>query len=185
MTKRRADAAFSRVMAIAACLVLALSCDTKRESGAAQRESGTAEPYTRYLDAWYSCIECDEGQLDSLVSHSGGRERERSWTDLATAARIGPTASRLSAIRSLAESDYDTVQASLASLNRDPLLSSKDEYAKYELDAYVQRYRVRAAVALRRMDQTRGIAVIDSVLRSEKDSTLLELFKEIRRGNLR
>jgi len=177
MTERRAGVASYRVVAIAACLGLAY-CSTSRDSA-------SAEPSTHYLDAWFSCIECSEGQLDSLESHSGGHERDRVLGELTTAALTGPTESVRSAIRSLAESDYDAVQASLARLKRDQLLSSKDEYAENEVHAYIRRYRTRGAVALLRIDQARGTAVIDSAMRSETDSTLLGLFIQMRRANQR
>lgn len=138
----------------------------------------------RYLDEWYSCIECVGGQLDSLVMQGRGPDADSVWRELSRAVRIGPRTADLGAFQSAAEADYDSVQASLQRLGQETLSESKSDYAKGELDTYVRLYRARAAIALVKIDNARARAVVDSAAQASHDQSLIDAFTRTLRDTL-
>jgi hypothetical protein len=139
------------------------------------------------LTAWLTCIECTEGQLDSLVARastttaSNGAMRDT----LERAVVVGPTNTELAATRTASEQDYVSIQLSLSELGDSAMAQSREEYADSEVGAFIRLYRIRAAVALVRIDRARARAIIASAARAARDLSVRDALIRTLRDTLR
>jgi hypothetical protein len=120
-------------------------------------------PDRAQLDAWLTCVECVDGELDSLKAqatlHVGTVDTLRE--DLLH----GPSAARRGKLAQQLTATYQLLVAYVASdPNADSLGFSQAQYVDNDLDNMVTIYRGRAARGLGAIGGARARAALDSAL---------------------
>jgi len=123
----------------------------------------------RLVDAWLHCIECVDGEADSLRA-LGQRKQWALSRRLREDLLAGPSPERRYHIQQQFRRTWHSVQ-DYASRHPDDHLSAlqvdEADYVRTYLDNYLATYRVRAATALARVAGHDAVAALDAALQGE------------------
>ena len=101
------------------------------------------------LNAWLLCIECDAGQLDSVVALAR-RKPVATRDNLARDLLVGPSEQALATVKQQFGETYDILAAQAAS--EDTVVGiSRSDYVQHYTTSIQHLYRRRAALALARV----------------------------------
>lgn len=123
----------------------------------------------KILDTWLGCVECKEGELDSVVALAS-RKRPATVAALRDDLLAGPSPTRRQAMTGQLDSSYKVLVAVRAPAPAPP----RPQFVRYYLDNVLGAYRVRAAVALATIGGSDVLPPLDSAaantLRTPGDS---------------
>lgn len=109
------------------------------------------------LTAWLECVECDQGELDSVVVH-GTALRDT----LVAVLRDGPPRAREDALRRRLSASRAVLESDAVTRSPAPLMPDSATYTAAFLAALRDRYRQRAALALAVMGGHPGRAALEA-----------------------
>jgi hypothetical protein len=133
------------------------------------------------VDAWLHCIECSDGEADSLRA-LGARKRTATVRQLRDDLLAGPSAARRHHVQEQFRETYQALKkyASLHVHEVPDITATQADFVRGYLDNYLALYRVRAAVGLARVGGSAAVPVIDSALQGNLTTPLDSLRDDVR-----
>ena len=125
-----------------------------RRVDAVDPRSERIEAAQRALDAWYTCIECQDGELDKLI-----RFRDLVEETLIITLKSGPSPARRAEIEARLRSAYKSSPSQTISENR---------FVELFIDNADAKSRTRAAAALGRIGTDNALRALKEAERNEK-----------------
>lgn len=140
-----------RVAAAAMLLALSAGCLTQREGG--------------QVDAWLHCIECSDGEADSLLA-LGRRKAGPLFKRLRTDLLAGPSPGRRHNVQEQFRRTYQAMQTYASDHPDDVsvLGTVEADFVRGYLENYLSSYRLRAGIGLVRVAGTAAMPVLDSAI---------------------
>ena len=117
-----------------AVLITVVAATTPRLVEAADPQSERIAAVQGALDAWYTCIECQDGELDKLI-----RYRDLVEETLIVTLRDGPSPARKTQVEELLRESYQSSPSQTI---------SEDRYVELFMANADAKFRTRAALAL-------------------------------------